>query len=120
MFPPRFGRLHVPHVPSLRRRSARGRHGFVPRGTWLEDRTLLAAPLADPFAAVAIPIALGTPTTGTLAANTVVFYQINPSTDGRLIAQLHAPGGTTRLTLLDGQDHMLLRATASRPPTPTT
>jgi hypothetical protein len=57
---------------------------------------------------VAIPIALGTPRTGTLPANEVVFFKINPTIDGRLIAQLHAPGGTTRLALLNMQGQTLL------------
>ena len=35
---------------------------------WLEDRTLLASAAGDVLAGVAIPIALGTAKTGTLAA----------------------------------------------------
>src|SRR5206468_3665260 len=65
-------------------------------------------PLSDLFAGLAIPIALGTPTTGTLAAKAVVLYQIKPTTDGRLVAQLHAPGGATRLTLKDAQGNRVL------------
>src|SRR5271165_2554884 len=80
-----------------------------------EDRTLLSAPSADPLAAVAIPIALGTPKTGTLSANEVVFFQISPTTDGRLIAQVHAPGGTTRLTLMDSQGQVLLTSDGQSP-----
>ena len=54
-----------------------------PRVCLFEDRTLLSAPSADPLAAVAIPIALGTPKTGTLPANEVVFFQITrPPTVG--------------------------------------
>ena len=86
-----------------------------PRVCLFEDRTLLSAPSADPLAAVAIPIALGTPKTGTLSANEVVFFQISPTTDGRLIAQLHAPGGATRLTLMDSQGQVLLTSDGQSP-----
>ncbi len=86
-----------------------------PRVCLFEDRTLLSAPSADPLAAVAIPIALGTPKTGTLSANEVVFFQISPTTDGQLIAQLHAPGGTTRLTLMDSQGQVLLTSDGQSP-----
>ena len=71
-----------------------------------------------PFAAVVTPITLGTPRTGTLAANDVVFFQIKPNTDGRLVAQLHAPGGTTRLTLLDDQGNTLLTSDGQSPTNP--
>ena len=84
------------------------RRRYRPRVCLFEDRTLLSAPSANPLAAVAIPIALGTPKTGTLAANEVVFFQISPTTDGRLIAQVHSPGGATRLTLMDSQGQVLL------------
>ena len=86
-----------------------------PRVCLFEDRTLLSAPSADPLAAVAIPIALGTPKTGTLSANEVVFFQISPTTDGRLIAQVHAPGGATRLTLMDSQGQVLLTSDGQSP-----
>jgi hypothetical protein len=108
MSAPRPRRLPVAVRRSRRRCSRRGRHGYIPRGFWLEDRTLLAALAADPLAGLATPIALGTPTTGTLGANETIFYQINPSVAGRLIAQLHAPGGVTCLTLMDAQGHTLL------------
>src|SRR5271166_6041641 len=86
-----------------------------PRVCLFEDRTLLSAPSANPLAAVAIPIALGTPKTGTLSANEVVFFQISPTTDGRLIAQVHAPGGTTSLTLMDSQGQVLLTSDGQSP-----
>src|SRR5271166_6019939 len=89
-----------------------------PRVCLFEDRTLLSAPSANPLAAVAIPIALGTPKTGTLSANEVVFFQISPTTDGRLIAQVHAPGGTTSLTLMDSQGQVLLTSDGQSPGNP--
>ena len=84
----------------------------------LEDRTLLSAPSADPLAAVAIPIALGTPKTGTLAPGEVVFFQIDPNTDGRLVAQVHAAGATTRLSLWDTQDQVLMQSDGQSPGNP--
>ena len=90
----------------LRPRPGRRRCGLgVAR---LEDRMLLSGPSGDVLAAVAPKIELGTPKTGTLSANEVVYFQITPTIDGRLIAQLHAPGGTTRLSLLDDQGDTLL------------
>ncbi len=85
-------------------RTTRDRPAFIPRGLRLEDRILLAA---DPLAGLATPLSLGTPTTGTLAANTLIFYQITPTIDGRLTAQVHAPGGATRLTLMNAQGQTL-------------
>jgi hypothetical protein len=77
---------------------------------WLEDRTLLSAPVADVLAGIAIPITLGTPATGTLAAGDTIFYRVNPDSEGLLMAQVHAQGGTTRLTLLNGQDQVLVQS----------
>jgi hypothetical protein len=82
---------------------------------WLEDRTLLSAPAADFLAGIAIPIALGSPTTGTLAAGDTIFYQINTTSEGRLVAQVHADGGPMRLTLLNGQDQVLMQSDGQSP-----
>ena len=73
----------------------------------LEDRTLLSGPSGDVLAAVAPKIELGTPKTGTLAPGEVAFFQIDPTTDGRLVAQVHAEGATTRLSLWDAQGQFL-------------
>ena len=96
-----------------------------PRHRWsfeqLEDRTLLSAvPGADVLAAVAPKIALGIPTTGTLAPGEVAFFQIDPTTDGRLVAQVHAAGATTRLSLLDAQGQVLMQSDGQSPDNPTT
>ena len=89
-----------------------------PRVCLFEDRTLLSAPSADPLAAVAIPIALGIPTTGTLAPGEVAFFQIDPTTDGRLVARVHAEGATTRLSLLDAQGQVLMQSDGQSPGNP--
>jgi streptogramin lyase len=62
------------------------------------------------LASVAIPIALGSSTTGTLAAGDVVFYQINAAIEGELVAQVHAENGKTRLSLLNAQDQVLMQS----------
>jgi hypothetical protein len=84
----------------------------------LEDRTLLSAPAADVLAGIAIPIALGSPTTGTLAAGDTIFYQVKPTAEGKLLAEVHADGGTTRLTLLNGQDQVLMQSDGRSPTNP--
>ena len=84
----------------------------------LEDRTLLSGPSGDVLAAVASQIALGTPTTGTLAPGEVAFFQIDPTTDGRLVAQVHAEGATTRLSLLDAQGQVLMQSDGQSPDNP--
>src|SRR5208337_4450098 len=84
----------------------------------LEDRTLLSGPSGDVLAAVAPKIALGTPTTGTLAPGEVAFFQINPNTDGRLVAQVHAEGATTRLLLRDAQGQVLMQSDGQSPGNP--
>jgi hypothetical protein len=77
---------------------------------WLEDRTLLSGTPADVLAGIAIPIALGTPRSGMLPAGDTLFYQVNPTAEGKLVAEVHAVGGTTRLTLLNGQNQVLMES----------
>ena len=81
----------------------------------LEDRTLLSGPSGDVLAAVAPKIELGTPKTGTLASGEVAFFQIDPTTDGRLVARVHAEGATARLSLLDVQGQVLMQSDSQSP-----
>jgi hypothetical protein len=85
---------------------------------WLEDRTLLSGIAGDTLASVAIPIALGAPTTGTLAAGNTVFYQVAPTTGGKLVAQVSAAGAALRLSLLDGQGQALMQSDGQSPAKP--
>jgi hypothetical protein len=85
---------------------------------WLEDRTLLSSTPTDVLAGIAIPITLGSPTTGTLGAGDTVFYQVSPTTAGKLVAEVHTSGGTTRLTLLNGQDQVLMQSDGQSPANP--
>ena len=102
-----------PTLPHDRR--ARLRRRFRPRLEWLEDRIVLSGTSADVLAGIAVPIAIGTPTTGTLAAGDTIFYQVNPTAEGKLVADVHAVGGTTRLTLLNGQDQVLVQSDGVSP-----
>src|SRR5271166_510131 len=94
------------------------RHRFGLCVVRLEDRTLLSSPSGDVLAAVAPKIELGTSKTGTLAPGEVAFFQIDPTTDGRLVARVHAEGATTRLSLLDGQGQVLMQSDGQSPGNP--
>ena len=100
------------------RRCGRPRHRCRPRVGQLEERTLLSGPGGDVLAAVAPKIALGTPTTCTLAPGEVAFFQIDPNADGRLVAQVHAAGATTRLSLRDTQGQVLMQSDGQSPGNP--
>ena len=91
------------------------RHRFGLGVARLEDRMLLSGPSGDVLAAVASPIELGTPKTGTLAPGEVAFFQIDPTTEGRLVARVHAEGATTRLSLLDVQGQVLIQSDGQSP-----
>ena len=79
----------------------------------LEDRTLLSGPSGDVLAVVAPKIELGTPKTGTLAPGEVAFFQIDPTTDGRLVVGAQAE--TMRLSLLDAQGQVLMQSDGQSP-----
>ena len=84
---------------------------------WPGSRTARCyrVPSGDVLAAVAPKIELGTSKTGTLAPGEVAFFQIDPTTDGRLVARVHAEGATTRLSLLDGQGQVLMQSDGQSP-----
>src|SRR5271157_2766768 len=116
MFPHRLFRSPTAGAALLR--SSRpllhhGRHRFGLGVARLEDRTLLSGPSGDVLAAVAPKIELGTSRTGTLAPGEVAFFQIDPTTDGRLVAQVQ--GATTRLSLLDVQGQVLMQSDGQPP-----
>ena len=118
MFPHRL--FQSPTAGAALLRSSRpllhpGRHRFGLCVARLEDRTLLSGPSGDVLAAVAPKIELGTSKTGTLAPGEVAFFQIDPTTDGRLVARVHAEGATTRLSLLDGQSQVLMQSDGQSP-----
>jgi hypothetical protein len=59
-----------------------------------------ATPLSPPFA----------PTLGSIKPETAIVFRLNPSNDSLLVAQVHAVGTQTRLSLLDGQGNLLIQS----------
>ncbi|MGZ5948315.1 MAG: FG-GAP repeat domain-containing protein, partial [Caulobacteraceae bacterium] len=104
----------VPAARRLRRPPRR----CVARVGLLETRTLLSGAAADVLATIATPIDLGSTTPGALAPGAVAFFRIDPATDGRLVAQVHAPGATTRLSLLNAQGQALMQSDGQSPANP--
>jgi hypothetical protein len=72
---------------------------------WLEQRILMTGTLQNP-----VPIAIGAQVSGNLAQLGTDFYQIQPSSDGRLIAQTYDASDhlELRLSLYDGQGNLLV------------
>ncbi len=96
--------------PAWRWGSARFRRGYVPCGIGLENRRLLSAASSDVLATLALTVTLSTPQTGALGNDAVVFFQVNPTTAGRLVVAVHTDGGTTRLSLLGPQGQVWLQS----------
>ena len=86
-----------------------------PRHIWsferLEDRTLLAT---GPVVATPAQLAAARPITGSasglIAPGESDFFRLDASTDELLIAQAHAEGAQTRLSLLDAQGDLLTQS----------
>src|ERR1022692_471451 len=98
----------APRIVTGRRGYVRGNHGSWSLGTmWLEERILLSGTLLNP-----VPIALGAPVSGNLSQGGTDFYQIQPSSDGRLIAQTYdaSNGLQLRLSIYDGQGNLLVES----------
>ena len=74
---------------------------------WLEPRVLLTGTLQNP-----VQIAIGAVVPGSLAVGGTDFYQIQPGSDGRLIAQTFnaASGLQLRLSIYDGQGNLLVQS----------
>ncbi|MFI5457562.1 MAG: beta strand repeat-containing protein [Isosphaerales bacterium] len=100
-------------VPN-RRESFRCPRSTWSSGTiWLEARVLLSAsPLSPSVMSGAAPIAIGSAVSGNLAVGGGDFYEIQPGSDGRLIAQTHAvsDGLQLRLSIYDGQGNLLVQS----------
>ncbi len=107
MFLPRSTRIATKNVTSRRGsiRSARG--SWFSGSMWLEQRLLLTGSLQNPLL---IPIGSALP--GNLTPGGADYYEVQPSSDGRLIAQTHAESGSLllRLSLFDSQDHLLVQS----------
>src|SRR4051812_18875587 len=101
-----LARRHAPSQVQARRLARRYRL----RWGGLEDRTLPSASSGAVLAGVAVPVRPGVPRSGTLAAGEVVYFRVDPTADGRLVARVHTDGGTTRLSLLGAQGQVLLQS----------
>jgi FG-GAP-like repeat/FG-GAP repeat len=103
-----------PNVPSRRPR---------PRYVWtferLEDRTLLAT---GPVVATPAQLAVAQPITGSasgfIAPGESDFFRVDAASDELLIAQAHANGAQTRLSLLDAQGDLLTQSDGLSPTDP--
>ena len=114
------GRSESPRrlLPSRREELSLAARGSWSWGTiWLEERVLLsgAATLAAHVAHrmnSAVPIAIGSAGVGQSRQGGADFYEIAPSSDGRLIAQTHAvsAGLQLRLSIYDGQGNLLVQS----------
>jgi hypothetical protein len=98
---------------------------------WLEERVLLSGGTGSPPAnaplilsaaqiAGAQPISFGSPPVGDVTGGSAVIYEIAPSADGRLIAQVHAGPSSLdlRLALYDGQGNLLVESDGASPGQP--
>jgi len=113
MFHRKSSRVLRKTVPQ-RRESFRCPRTVWSSGTiWLEPRVLLSgSPLNPSVMNGAVPIAIGSVVSGNLALGGGDFYEIQPSLDGRLIAQTHAvsDGLQLRLSIYDGQGNLLVQS----------
>ena len=109
----------IHHSPSGRskdvppnRRCGRPRRRCRVRVGQLEDRILLSGRpiVATPEELARARPLTGDTATGTIAAGGVDLFRIDPTTDQLLIAQVYAKVAHTRLSLLDGQGHLLVQS----------
>jgi hypothetical protein len=95
-------------IVTNRRGYVRTRHGSWSSATiWLEERILLSGTLTNP-----VPIAIGAPVSGNLSQGGSDFYQIQPDSAGRLIAETYNPsaGLGLRLSVYDSQANLLVES----------
>ena len=103
---------------SVRRSSApRCLRSCTPRLGWLEDRTLLTGLAAGPttldLAAEAVPLALDSLLTGTIAPLGATYYQVSSEQGGDLSVTLEALGFPARLSLVDAMGNLLVQSDGS-------
>ena len=116
-------RLTLKTAPSRRENSRWAHRSWSLYTMWLEDRVLLSAGPANPSAAAplvlpasamngAVPVTIGLNASGEVNAGGAIVYEIEPDSDGRLIAQTQASLGSLklRLSLYDGQGNLLVQS----------
>ncbi len=85
----------------------------------LECRCCLSLAPGLASAAINLPVDPNVGLAGQLTGvGATELYHIRVDADGILVAQVHAPGLDTRLSLLDGQGHLLIESEASSPRNP--
>jgi len=107
MFHLRSSRV-VPKTVPRRREDFRSARCYWSWGTiWLEERVLLSGIPLNPSV-----IAIGSTVSGNLALGGADFYEIQPGSDGQLIAQTHgdSDGLQLRLSIYDGQGNLLVES----------
>jgi len=113
MFHRKSSRVVRKSVPYRRARFRCPRPAWSSGTIWLEARVLLSgSPLNTSVMNSAVPIAIGSPASGDLTQGGADFYEIQPSSDGRLIAQTQ-PGSSSlqlRLSIYDGQGNLLVQS----------
>ena len=88
---------------------------YAPRLGWLEARTLLAGTFVPDLTAKAVPLALGSPLTETIAPLETTYYRISSDTGGKLMVMLQASGFAARVSIVDPQGHPLVQSDGPAP-----
>ena len=88
---------------------------YAPRLGWLEARTLLAGTFVPDLTAEAVPLALGSPLTETIAPLETTYYRISSDTGGKLMVMLQASGFAARVSIVDPQGHPLVQSDGPAP-----
>ena len=88
---------------------------YAPRLGWLESRTLLAGTFVPDLTAEAVPLALGSPLTETIAPLETTYYRISSDTGGKLMVMLQASGFAARVSIVDSQGHPLVQSDGPAP-----
>src|SRR5271157_5948739 len=108
-----YFRTRPPELRPLETRRPRGaRHrilSYAPRLGWLESRTLLAGTFE------AVPLALGSPLTETIAPLETTYYRISSDSGGKLMVMLQASEFAARVSIVDSQGHPLVQSDGPAP-----
>src|SRR5271157_1234573 len=108
-----YFRTRPPELRPLETRRPRGaRHrilSYAPRLGWLESRTLLAGTFE------AVPLALGSPLTETIAPLETTYYRILSDSGGKLMVMLQASEFAARVSIVDSQGHPLVQSDGPAP-----
>ena len=99
-------------------RKASPRHRYCWTFEQLEDRTLLSLVSLAGLQAAPVLVMPQDARSGVIAPGRRAYFQINPATDAHLVAQVHAVGTPSRLTLLDSHGSVLVQSDGQSPTNP--